>query len=211
MKIWAPPARDVKSNAAVGIVLTVALAMALTVGAAVLFVKYDLGAYFLLVCVVAITALCMALAVSMGRRVRRSTLIFCLDDERRLFFIDANKYTDYHRGLAGYAAMQREAHRAVQTLCAPGGMLERYMAEPKSLVGLEPEIMAVERLRDCGAREIVLTDTVPVPEEKRLPNMTVLSVAPLLAAGIRSVFESGSVSTLLNGLPEDMRPRNIYA
>ena len=31
------------------------------------------------------------------------------------------------------------------------------------------------------------------------------------AAGIRSVFESGSVSTLLNGLPEDMRPRNIYA
>ena len=56
-----------------------------------------------------------------------------------------------------------------------------------------------------------LTDTVPVPEEKRLPNMTVLSVAPLLAAGIRSVFESGSVSTLLNGLPEDMRPRNIYA
>ena len=54
-------------------------------------------------------------------------------------------------------------------------------------------------------------DTVPIPEEKRLPNMTVLSVAPLLAAGIRSVFESGSVSTLLNGLPEDMRPRNIYA
>ena len=70
---------------------------------------------------------------------------------------------------------------------------------------------AVERLSQCGAREIVLMDTVPVPEEKRLPNMTVLSVAPLLAAGIRSVFESGSVSTLLNGLPEDMRPRNIYA
>lgn len=148
VKIWAPPARDVKSNAAVGIALTVVLAMALTVGAVVLFVKYDLGAYFLLICVVAITALCMALAVSMGRRVRRSTLIFCLDDERRLFFIDANKYADYHRGLAGYAAMQREAHRAVQTLCAPGGMLERYMAEPKSLVGLEPEIMAVERLRE---------------------------------------------------------------
>ncbi|MCI1834508.1 MAG: ribose-phosphate diphosphokinase [Bifidobacterium tibiigranuli] len=70
---------------------------------------------------------------------------------------------------------------------------------------------AVERLKDCGAREIVLMDTVPVPQEKRLPNMTVLSVAPLLAAGIRSVFESGSVSTLLDGLPNDIRPRNIYA
>ena len=54
-------------------------------------------------------------------------------------------------------------------------------------------------------------DTVPIPEEKRLPNMTVLSTAPLLAAGIRSVFESRSVSNLLNGLPEDMRTRNIYA
>ncbi len=54
-------------------------------------------------------------------------------------------------------------------------------------------------------------DTVPVPQEKRLDNMTVLSVAPLLAAGIRSVFEEGSVATLLEGLPEDMRPRNIYA
>ncbi|KFI45110.1 ribose-phosphate pyrophosphokinase [Bifidobacterium bohemicum] len=70
---------------------------------------------------------------------------------------------------------------------------------------------AVERLKDCGAREIVLMDTVPVPAEKRLPNMTVLSVAPLLAAGIRSVFESGSVSTLMNGLPADMHPRNLYA
>ena len=48
---------------------------------------------------------------------------------------------------------------------------------------------AVERLKNCGAREIVLTDTVPVPEEKRLPNMTVLSVAPLLAAGLVSVRE----------------------
>ncbi|KFJ03719.1 ribose-phosphate diphosphokinase [Bifidobacterium subtile] len=70
---------------------------------------------------------------------------------------------------------------------------------------------AIERLASCGAREIVLMDTVPVPQEKRLPNMTVLSVAPLLAAGIRSVFESGSVSTLLDGLPSDIRPRNIYA
>ena len=68
---------------------------------------------------------------------------------------------------------------------------------------------AVERL-NCGARNRPHRHRSGA-EEKRLPNMTVLSVAPLLAAGIRSVFESGSVSTLLNGLPEDMRPRNIYA
>lgn len=70
---------------------------------------------------------------------------------------------------------------------------------------------AIKRLSQCGAKEIVFMDTVPISEEKRLPNMTVLSVAPLLAAGIRSVFEEGSVAILLEGLPEDMRPRNIYA
>ena len=70
---------------------------------------------------------------------------------------------------------------------------------------------AIERLSGCGAREIIVTNTVPVPDEKRLQNMTVLSVAPLLAAGIRSVFESRSVTHLLEGLPSAMRPRNIYA
>lgn len=70
---------------------------------------------------------------------------------------------------------------------------------------------AVERLRNCGAREIILTNTVPIPDDKRFAGMTVLSVAPLLAAGIRSVFESRSVTHLLEGLPADMRARNIYA
>ncbi|MEE3341534.1 MAG: ribose-phosphate diphosphokinase [Bifidobacterium merycicum] len=95
---------------------------------------------------------------------------------------------------------------AVRTLKGGGAKSVTLVATHGLLSG-----PAVERLRDCGAREIVLMDTVPVPEEKRLPNMTVLSVAPLLAAGIRSVFEEGSVATLLEGLPEDMRPRNIYA
>lgn len=99
------------------------------------------------------------------------------------------------------------------TICEAVRTLREAGAKSVTLVATHGLLSgpAVERLRDCGAREIVLTDTVPVPEEKRLLNMTVLSAAPLLAAGIRSVFESGSVSTLLNGLPDDMRPRNIYA
>ena len=70
---------------------------------------------------------------------------------------------------------------------------------------------ATERLRSIGAREIIVTDTVPVPDSKRLPNMTVLSVAPLLASGIRSVFECGSVTHLFERLPDDLHVRNIYA
>lgn len=95
---------------------------------------------------------------------------------------------------------------AVRTLHGAGARSVTLVATHGLLSG-----PAIERLHSCDVREIVLMDTVPVPQEKRLPNMTVLSVAPLLAAGIRSVFESGSVSTLLNGLPEDMKPRNIYA
>lgn len=44
--------------------------------------------------------------------------------------------------------------------------------------------------------EIVTTDTVPIPREKRLPNMRVLSVAPLLAETIHRIHVGKSVSAL---------------
>ncbi|KFF30511.1 ribose-phosphate diphosphokinase [Bifidobacterium bombi] len=99
------------------------------------------------------------------------------------------------------------------TICEAVRTLREAGAKSVTLVATHGILSgpAVERLRESGAREIVLMDTVPVPEAKRLPNMTVLSIAPLLAAGIRSVFESGSVSGLMDGLPEDMHPRNLYA
>ena len=53
---------------------------------------------------------------------------------------------------------------------------------------------ASEALASCGAREVVVTDTVPVPEEKRFGNLTVLSIAPVLAKAIKAVFEHTSVA-----------------
>ena len=61
---------------------------------------------------------------------------------------------------------------------------------------------AVDRLKNCGASEIVLTVTVPIPEEKRWDGLTVLSIAPLLASAIRAVFEDGSVAELFDTYPE---------
>ena len=59
---------------------------------------------------------------------------------------------------------------------------------------------AIERLRaQRDVEEIVATDTVPIPREKRLPNMTVLSVAPLLAEAIRRIHGGKSVSSLFDG------------
>ncbi|EHI14408.1 ribose-phosphate diphosphokinase [Mycolicibacterium thermoresistibile] len=58
---------------------------------------------------------------------------------------------------------------------------------------------ARDRLAECGAREVIVTNTLPIGEEKRFPQLTVLSIAPLLASTIRAVFENGSVTGLFDG------------
>ena len=52
---------------------------------------------------------------------------------------------------------------------------------------------AVERLRELEIKEIVTTNSIPIPPEKQLPNLTILSVAPLLGEVIRRVHEGRSV------------------
>ncbi len=58
---------------------------------------------------------------------------------------------------------------------------------------------AAERLAGCGAREVIVTNTLPIGDDKRFPQLTVLSIAPLLASTIRAVFENGSVTGLFDG------------
>jgi len=58
---------------------------------------------------------------------------------------------------------------------------------------------AIARLRSRPeVVEIVTTDTVPMPTEKRLPNMKILSIAPLLAEAIRRIHIGESVSVLFD-------------
>jgi ribose-phosphate pyrophosphokinase len=59
---------------------------------------------------------------------------------------------------------------------------------------------ATERLKNSQISELVLTNTLPLPPEKQLDKITVLSIAPLLARAIREVFDDGSVTTLFGGL-----------
>ncbi|MCL2454964.1 MAG: ribose-phosphate diphosphokinase [Micrococcales bacterium] len=58
---------------------------------------------------------------------------------------------------------------------------------------------ATQRLQECGAKEVVVTDTLPLPEERRFDRLTVLSIAPILARAIREVFDDGSVTSLFDG------------
>ncbi len=57
---------------------------------------------------------------------------------------------------------------------------------------------ASERLRQLPIKEIVTTDTIPIPPEKMLPNITVLSVAGLLGEVILRSHEGRSVGELFN-------------
>ena len=59
---------------------------------------------------------------------------------------------------------------------------------------------ATERLKNGRISEVVVTNTLPLPPEKQLDKITVLSIAPLLARAIREVFDDGSVTTLFGGL-----------
>ena len=55
---------------------------------------------------------------------------------------------------------------------------------------------AVERLSKEGFKEVVVTNSIPVPKEKRFKGLKVLSVAPLLARIIQNVHDAKSVSTV---------------
>ncbi len=57
---------------------------------------------------------------------------------------------------------------------------------------------AVERLGNAPIKELVITDSIPFPEHKHLPNLTVLSVAELLAGAISRIHDGRSVTELFN-------------
>lgn len=55
---------------------------------------------------------------------------------------------------------------------------------------------AIERLKNAPIKEIVVTDTIPLPEQKCLPNTTILSVAELFAGAITRIHDNRSVTEL---------------
>jgi ribose-phosphate pyrophosphokinase len=55
---------------------------------------------------------------------------------------------------------------------------------------------ACERLERSPIKEVVVTDTIPLPSDKRIEKMTVLSIAPLLADAIDRIYRDASVSEL---------------
>ena len=58
---------------------------------------------------------------------------------------------------------------------------------------------AIDRLRTAEIEEVVITNTLPLPPEKQLDKITVLSTAAIMASAIKAVFEEESVSEIFHG------------
>jgi ribose-phosphate pyrophosphokinase len=58
---------------------------------------------------------------------------------------------------------------------------------------------AVERLSSDAVDNVIVTNTLPIPADKRFDKLTVLSIAPLISRAISSVFEDNSVTSLFDG------------
>jgi ribose-phosphate pyrophosphokinase len=81
--------------------------------------------------------------------------------------------------------------KAADALTAAGAADVIIAATHASLSG-----PAVDRLKNCQAREVIVTNTLPIPAERQFDKLTELSIAPLLSQAIRAVFEDGSVTSL---------------
>ncbi|MGZ5353685.1 MAG: ribose-phosphate diphosphokinase [Actinomycetota bacterium] len=58
---------------------------------------------------------------------------------------------------------------------------------------------AVQSLEEAPIQEVVVTNTLPIPEEKNFGKLRILSIAPLIADALRAVFEDTSVSEIFHG------------
>jgi len=57
---------------------------------------------------------------------------------------------------------------------------------------------AIERLQESPIEKLIITDTLPLSPDKRIPKVEVLSVAPMLAEGIRRIHADQSLSSIFD-------------
>jgi ribose-phosphate pyrophosphokinase len=57
----------------------------------------------------------------------------------------------------------------------------------------------VDGLKNSRISEVIVTNTLPIADDKRFDKLTVLSIAPLVARAINEVFTDGSVTSLFDG------------
>jgi ribose-phosphate pyrophosphokinase len=87
------------------------------------------------------------------------------------------------------------------TVAMGAGALAHQGAGPIFAAATHPILSgkAVQLLEESPIEEVVVTNTMPIPEEKQFGKLKVLSIAPLIASALRAVFEDTSVSEIFRG------------
>ncbi|HVL93384.1 MAG TPA: ribose-phosphate diphosphokinase [Acidimicrobiales bacterium] len=87
------------------------------------------------------------------------------------------------------------------TMCAAAEILVEHGASAVWAMATHAVLSdpATDRLKNSAISRIVVTNTVPVPPEKQLENLEVLSVARIIADALDAVFEDTSVSEIFGG------------
>lgn len=84
------------------------------------------------------------------------------------------------------------------TMCQAAKALVDHGASKVIAAATHPVLSgpAADRINASPIEELVVTNTLPIPDGVQIPKMTVLSIAPLIAKAIQQVFEDGSVAQL---------------
>jgi ribose-phosphate pyrophosphokinase len=87
------------------------------------------------------------------------------------------------------------------TICQAATALKAAGAKSVIAAATHPILSgpAPQRLNESEFEEVIVTNTLPIPDGVSIPKLTVLSMAPLIAQAIQAVFEEGSVASLFNG------------
>jgi ribose-phosphate pyrophosphokinase len=87
------------------------------------------------------------------------------------------------------------------TVAKGAEILTQHGAGPVYIAATHPVLSGKARqtLEEAPVKEVVVTNTMPIPEEKEFATLKVLSIAPLIADALRAVFEDSSVSEIFHG------------
>ena len=90
------------------------------------------------------------------------------------------------------------------TLCNAAEALKKFGAKNIYACCTHPVLSgpAIERIQNSELTEVIVLDTIPLPEEKRIEKIKILSTAPLFVSAIEKIFDCESVSVLFSPEPQ---------
>lgn len=147
-----------------------------------------------------------------GKRARKfANLLAGMGIEAELAFIDKRRPKGTHNEAVAEEVVGEVDGRTcivvddmidtAGTMCAAAELLKARGATDVYLAATHGVLSgpAIERLEKSSVREVVITNTIPLPESVKSKKITVLSIAPVIAKALDHVFEDASVSEMFHG------------